>query len=365
MVEKFPLLEQYGKDLVQLARDGKIHECIGRRDEMLRVIQTLSRDTKSNPLLLGDAGVGKTAIVEGLAWRIAQGKSLPGRRIIQLQVADLVAGAKYRGEFEERLQGLLHEVTQSPDVILFLDAIHTLVGAGDRPGGLDAANIMKPALARGELRCIGATTLAEYRQYIEKDAALERRLQPIMINEPSPAEAQEILARGYQKRFEKKHQVTIDAATLHAAVTLAVRYLSDFRLPDKAIDLLDEACTRIAVPALSVMPGDAPHGGGIVTADAVASVLAAWTGIPVAHLTTDERARLLGMAEELKARVIGQNEACDSVARAVQRARAGLKAPGPSHSGLPIPWARRRRQDRVGEGHRCIPVRQRYRHGAP
>ena len=204
-------------------------------------------------------GVGKTAIVEGLAWRIAQGKSLPGKRIIQLHVADLVAGTKYRGEFEERLQGILRELAQAPDVILFLDEIHTLVGAGDRAGGLDAANIMKPALARSELCCIGATTLAEYRQHIEKDAALERRFQPIMVNEPSPAEAQEMLARGYQQRLEEKHHVTIDTAALHAAVTLAARYLPERRLPDKAIDLLDEACARVAVPALSVMPGDAPR----------------------------------------------------------------------------------------------------------
>jgi len=325
---KLPLLKKYGKDLVQLARAGRIQECIGRRDEMLRVVQTLNRDTKSNPLLIGDAGVGKTAIVEGLAWRMAQGRSLPGKRIIQLHVADLVAGTKYRGEFEERLQGILRELAQAPDVILFLDEIHTLIGAGDRAGGLDAANIMKPALARGELCCIGATTLAEYRQHIEKDAALERRFQPITVNEPSPAEAEEMLARGYRQRFEEKHHVTIDVAALHTAVTLAARYLPERRLPDKAIDLLDEACARVAVPALSVMPGEAPRGGGIVTADAVASVLAAWTGIPVAHLTTDERTRLLGMADALKARVIGQDAACDTVARAVQRARAGLKAPG-------------------------------------
>ncbi len=226
------------------------------------------------------------------------------------------------------MQSILRELAQAPDVILFLDEIHTLVGAGDRAGGLDAANIMKPALARGELCCIGATTLAEYRQHIEKDAALERRFQPIMVNEPSPAETQEMLARGYQRRLEEKHHVTIDAAALHAAVTLAARYLPERRLPDKAIDLLDEACARVSVPALSVMPGEAPHGGGIVTADAVASVLAAWTGIPVAYLTTDERTRLLGMAEVLKARVIGQDEACDTVAHAIQRARAGLKAPG-------------------------------------
>jgi len=321
------LLEKYGKDVVQLAREGKIHECIGRRDEMLRVIQTLARDTKNNPLLIGDAGVGKTAIAEGLAWRVSQGRSLPDKRIIQLNVADLVAGTKYRGEFEERIQGILQEIAQSPDVILFIDEIHTLVGAGGAGGALDAANIMKPALARGQLRCIGATTLDEYRKHIEKDSALERRFQPIMVNEPTADETREILTRGYQKRFEKKHQVTIDASALHAAVTLSARYLPDRRLPDKAVDLLDEACARVAVPALSIAPGQEPT-GGIVAAETIAQVLAEWTGIPVMQLTSSERERLLRMADELKSRVVGQDEACEKIAQVVQRARAGLKAVG-------------------------------------
>lgn len=322
------LLQRYGKDLIQLARDGEIHECIGRRDELLQLVRTLSRDTKNNPLLIGDPGVGKTAIVEGLAWRIAQGKSLPGKRIIQLQAADLVAGTKYRGEFEERWQGILREVAQAPDIILFIDEIHTLVGAGDSAGGLDAANIMKPALARGELRCIGATTLTEYRKYIEKDAALERRFQPIMINEPSPDEALKILRDCYAPRFEQKHQVVIDAAALEAAVRLAAKYIPDRRLPDKAIDLLDEACARVAHPILSLLPGEKPDPtGGIVTAETVAQVVSEWTGIPPEQMTEDERARLMRMADELKARVIGQDEACEKVAQAVQRARAGLKAP--------------------------------------
>ena len=321
------LLQQYGKDLVQLAREGKIQECIGRRDEMLRVIQTLARETKNNPLLIGDAGVGKTAIAEGLAWRVSQGKSLPDKRIIQLNVADLVAGTKYRGEFEERMQGILQEIAQAPDVILFIDEIHTLVGASGAGGALDAANIMKPALARGQLRCIGATTLDEYRKHIEKDPALERRFQPIMVNEPTADETLEIITRGYQKRFEQKHQVTIDAAALHAAVTLSARYLPDRRLPDKAVDLLDEACARVAVPALSIAPGQEPT-GGIVTAETIAQVLAGWTGIPVTQLTSSERERLLRMADELKSRVVGQDEACEKIAQVVQRARAGLKAAG-------------------------------------
>lgn len=330
MVGHGNLLQLFGKDLTQLARDGEIHECIGRRDEMLRVIQTLSRDTKNNPLLIGEAGVGKTAIVEGLAWRIAHNKdkAMAGKRIVQLQVADLVAGTKYRGQFEERLTGILREVAQSPDIILFIDEAHTLVGAGDSAGGLDAANIVKPALGRGELRCIGATTIAEYRKHIEKDSALERRFRPIFVSEPSIGDTVEILNRGYHNRFEEKHQVTIDTAALHAAAALSARYITDRRLPDKAIDLLDEACTRVAVPCLSVMPGEEPgESGGIVMAQTVAEVLSDWTGIPVKQMTENERSRLMRMADDLKTRVIGQDHACEKIAQAVQRARAGLKAP--------------------------------------
>jgi ATP-dependent Clp protease ATP-binding subunit ClpC len=325
------LLSRYGKDLTQLAREGKIHQCIGRRDEMLRIIRTLTRDTKNNPLLIGDAGVGKTAIVEGLAWRIAHDKdrAMSGRRIIQLQMSDLVAGTKYRGQFEERLTGILGEVAQAPDIILFIDEIHTVVGAGDSAGGLDAANIMKPALARGELHCIGATTNSEYRKQIEKDPALERRFHPIVISEPSVGEAEEVLTIGYHKRLEEKHQVTIDAAAVHTAVTLSARYLPDRRLPDKAIDLLDEACSRVAVPVLSALPGEKPDAlGGLVTADTVAEVLSIWTGIPVNRMAQDDKERMLLMADELKARVVGQDEACEKVAQVVQRARAGLKTPG-------------------------------------
>ena len=331
-LETRSLLSRYGKDLTQLARDGKIHECIGRRDELLQIVRALKREMKNNPVLIGEAGVGKTAIAEGLAWRIAQGKqeaSLPGKRIIQLHVADLVAGTKYRGEFEERLQGILREVAQAPDIILFIDEIHTLVGAGDNAGKLDAANIMKPALARGELRCIGATTMTEYRQYIEKDAALERRFQPIIVSEPSPDEALQILQKFYAPRFAKKHGVIIDAAALETAVRLSARYINNRRLPDKAIDLLDEACTRVSVPVLSAMPDMKPDpSGGIVTAETVAQVVAEKTGIPVGQMTEDARARLIQMADELKVRIIGQDEACEKVAQAVQRARAGLKATG-------------------------------------
>jgi len=321
-------LSVFGKDLTQLARDGKIQPCIGRRDELLQIIRALSRETKSNPLLLGDAGVGKTAIVEGLAWRIAQNKdaALAGKRIVQLNVADLVAGASSRGEFEARMQGLLHEVAASPDVILFIDELHTLVGAGAGSGPLDAANIMKPALARGELRCIGATTLAEYRKYIERDAALERRFQPITISEPTADEAVEILASGYLKRFEEKHGVTISPEAIQAAVALSVRFMRERRLPDKAVDLLDESCARIAVPILSAQPGD-KNEAAIVTTDVVRQAVAEKTGIPLAQMDEGERKRLGEMADQLKRRVIGQDKACETVAQAVQRSRAGLKAP--------------------------------------
>ena len=321
-------LSVFGKDLTQLARDSKLRPCIGRRDELLQLIRALSRETKSNPLLLGDAGVGKTAIVEGLAWRIAQNKdaALAGKRIVQLNVADLVAGASSRGDFEARMQGLLREVAAAPDVILFIDELHTLVGAGAGSGPLDAANIMKPALARGELRCIGATTQAEYRKYIERDAALERRFQPFTVNEPTADETVEILTNGYLKRFEEKHGVTIAPEAIQAAVSLSIRFMRDRRLPDKAVDVLDEACARIAVPILSAQPGDKTE-AAVVTADVVRQAVAEKTGIPLAQMTEGERELLVGMADQIKRRVIGQDKACESVAQAVQRARAGLKAP--------------------------------------
>ncbi|MBI2949048.1 MAG: ATP-dependent Clp protease ATP-binding subunit [Verrucomicrobia bacterium] len=321
-------LSVFGKDLTQLARDDKLQPCIGRRDELLQIIRALSRETKSNPVLLGDAGVGKTAIVEGLAWRMARNKdaALTGKRIVQLNVADLVAGASSRGEFEARMQGLVREVAASPDVILFIDELHTLVGAGAGSGPLDAANIMKPALARGELRCVGATTLAEFQKYIERDAALERRFQPITVSEPTADEAVEILAEGYLKRFEGKHGVTILPEAIQAAVSLSVRFMRERRLPDKAVDLLDEACARIAVPILSAQPGDNTD-AAIVTADVVRQAVAEKTGIPLAQMDEGERKRLGEMADQLKRRVIGQDKACETVAQAVQRSRVGLKAP--------------------------------------
>lgn len=283
-----PLLQKYGRDLAHLARMGRITACVGRRDEMLRVIRILSRDTKGNPLLLGEPGVGKTALVEGLAWRVAQRKSLHGKRIIQLRVTDLVAGMRTASEGEERLHGLLREVTQTPDVILFLDDLHTVLDAAERIEGIDAAHILKGALVRGEVRCIGATTEAAYEQYIASDLSLERSFQPLVVAEPSLEAAQEILSRGYQQRFAQKHGVTIEPAAIHATVALSARHLPTRRLPEKAIDLLDEACARVAISTLSasttayIAPSNA-----VVTAEVVATILAEWSGIPVAQLTAE------------------------------------------------------------------------------
>ncbi len=324
-----PKLAKYGRDLTALAKEGKLHACIGRREEMLQLVRSLSRATKNNPVLLGEAGVGKSAIVEGLAWRIAQGKSLAGKRIVELRMADLVSGTKYRGEFEERLTEIIGEVERSPDVILFIDEIHGIVGAGDSSGGMDAANILKPALARGSIRCIGATTFAEFRKFVEKDPALERRFQAVTVEEPTAEEAVAILEAGYAGRFAERHGVEIAAGAARAAVELSVRYLTERRLPDKAIDLLDEACARVAVPVLSALPGEKPEAlGGVVTAETVAEVVAEWTGVPAGQMEDGDRERLRRMAEELRGRVIGQDAACERVAAVVQRARAGLKAAG-------------------------------------
>lgn len=332
------VLSRFGQDQTEEARAGKLNAVIGRKEEMLQMVRTLSRDTKNNPVLIGEPGVGKTAVVEGLAWRIAQGnvpEAVRGKRIIKVQMADLVAGTKHRGEFEARLQGLIYEVASAPDVILFIDEIHTLVGAGKGEGALDAANILKPALARGDLRCIGATTFAEYRKHIEKDPALERRFQPITINEPTPEATIDMLRQGIKPRLEKKHRVDITEDALAAAAKLSSRYLPDRRLPDKAIDLLDEACARVKITTLSISPHgqiadlNAPLDSvPAVTAETVAAVLAEWTGIPLEQLKQGERERLLCMAEALKERIIGQDEAVEAVAEVVLRARAGIKRAG-------------------------------------
>jgi len=325
---KTNFLEIYGTDLTKLAEEKKIEPLIGRRDELLQVIRTLSREQKSNPLIIGEAGVGKTAIVRGLAQRIADKNITPAlreKRLIELNMGSLVAGSKYRGEFEERLTKLIQEIKANPEIIIFIDEIHTIVGAGSVEGGLDASNILKPALARGDLSCIGATTVSEYHKYFEKDAALERRFQPIMVDEPSIEDAILIL-NGLKARYEDHHKVKITDSVIKAAVELSVKYLLDRRLPDKALDLLDEACSRKKVPKLSMI-GDIDENFGTVVYEDIAEVVEKWTGIRV--LTTkDEKIRLLKMEDLLKERVIGQDEAIKKIAKKIRIARSGLQDPG-------------------------------------
>jgi len=325
------LLNKFGRDITRLAKEDKVAPVIGRGSEILQLVRTLTRKTKNNPILIGEAGVGKTAIVEGLALRIAQGKlteSLRDKRIIELSLASIVAGTKYRGEFEERVVGIINESREHPEVILFLDEVHTLVGAGDVEGGMDASNILKPALARGEIRCIGATTITEYRKHIEKDPALERRFQPVMVEEPSVEDTLETLKQ-LRERYERYHQVKITESAIEAAVKLSVRYVPARRLPDKALDALDEACTGVKVPFLSMYGEKETQfaGGGEVNADNVAEVISRWTGIPVRQLTVEERERLVNMAEIIKKRLIGQDEAVERITEVVKMARAGLKDP--------------------------------------
>ncbi|MGE0469691.1 MAG: ATP-dependent Clp protease ATP-binding subunit [Nitrospira sp.] len=319
-----PFLNRYGRDLTQLARDGKLGIVVGRRDETLQVARTLSRTTKRNPVLVGEPGVGKTAVVEALAQRIAEGNITPflrDKRIIELNVGSLVAGTKYRGEFEERLTNILDESTRHRDVILFIDEIHTVIGAGKTEGATDAANLMKPALGRGEITCIGATTTTEYHRYIEKDPALERRLQPITIKEPSRSEAIQIL----NNVFGSLGDVVCEGAAIAAAVDLSIRFIPARYLPDKAIDLMEEACARVRVPSLSFHGGQNTEEVLRVTSEQVALVVSALTGIPVSRLTEAERERLLQMAASIKEKVIGQDEAVDKICDAVKAQRVGLK----------------------------------------
>ena len=376
---KTPVIDQLGMDLTAAARAGKLDPCIGREKELERVIQILSRRTKNNPALVGEPGVGKTAIVEGLAQRIASGdapETLMGKRLLTLDIGSLVAGTKYRGEFEERLKKIVEEVRSSGNCVLFIDELHTLVGAGAAEGAVDAANILKPSLARGELQCIGATTLDEYRKYIEKDAALERRFQPVLVEEPTIEETIQIL-HGIRDRYEAHHKLEILDEAIKASADLAARYIPDRFLPDKAIDLVDEASSRVRMQRAVTPPTlkdalrglesvqtekDAAIGAQQyelaaelrdretklreriqqleegwqtqqgaerpqVTAEDIAAVVSMWTGIPVMRIAEEESARLLKMEEELKRRVIGQEEAITVVARAVRRARAGLKDP--------------------------------------
>ncbi len=376
---KTPTLDQFGRDLTQMAKEGKMDPVIGRSKEIERVIQILSRRTKNNPCLIGEPGVGKTAIAEGLAQKIA-GDEVPellrGKRVVTLDLTGMVAGTKYRGDFEERIKNALDEVIKAGDVILFIDEIHTLIGAGAAEGAVDAANILKPSLARGELQVIGATTLDEYRKHIEKDAALERRFQPVTVGEPTPEEAIQILY-GLRDKYEAHHKVKITDQSIEAAVRLSVRYISDRYLPDKAIDLVDEAASRVRLRAFTAPPDlknledevkrldeekksavneqdferaarlrdEQKHNEdklkqlknewqeknagitGEVTETDIAEIVSNWTGVPVTQLTEAEGQRLLRMESILHERIVGQDEAVTAVAKAIRRGRVGLKDP--------------------------------------
>ncbi|CCI34406.1 ATP-dependent Clp protease ATP-binding subunit [Microcystis sp. T1-4] len=334
------ILAQYGRNLSQEVKNGKIDPVIGREPEIERVVQILGRRTKSNPILLGAPGVGKTAIAEGLAQRIHSGdipELLQDKQVIALDMGSLLAGTRFRGDFEERLKGVVEEVRKSGSIILFIDEIHTLVGAGSMGGAMDASNLLKPALARGELQCLGATTLDEYKQHIERDAALERRFQPVMVGEPTKEQAIEIL-RGLKATYEDFHQVKYDQKAIEAAVNLSSRYINDRFLPDKAIDLLDEAGSRthLRYSLQSKSPAEVNEESPlinpeslipVVDAEEIAQIVAAWTGIPVTQLTETESESLLNLECQLHERIIGQQEAVNAVSRAIRRARVNLKNP--------------------------------------
>lgn len=376
---KTPNLDQYGRDLTEMAREGKLDPIIGRDKETERVIQILSRRTKNNPVLIGDPGVGKTAIAEGLAQKIAEGnvpEILKDKRVVTLDLSAMIAGSKYRGEFEERLKNVMNEIVENKNIILFIDEMHTIIGAGAAEGAIDASNILKPALARGEIQAIGATTIDEYRKHVEKDAALERRFQPVMVGEPTKEETLQILM-GLRDKYEAHHKVKITDESLKAAVDLSDRYITDRFLPDKAIDLIDEAASRVRIMTFTAPPDvkkledelsslekekaeainsqnfekaaevrdreqhlrkelenvkkdwseKANHKEPIVGEEEIAHITADWTGIPVTKLAQEESQRLLNLEEILHNRVIGQDEAVLAVSKAIKRARVGLKDP--------------------------------------
>lgn len=374
-----PTLNKYGRDLNEMARDGKLDPVIGRDQEIERMIQILSRRTKNNPVLIGDPGVGKTAIAEGLAQKIYEGnvpESLKDKRVVTLDLSSMVAGAKYRGEFEERLKNVMIEIKEVGNVILFIDEMHTIIGAGAAEGSIDASNILKPALARGEIQAIGATTMDEYKKHIEKDSALERRFQPVTVGEPSKEEALQIL-KGLRDKYEAHHKVKITDQALHAAVELSDRYITDRYLPDKAIDLIDEAASRVRIKTFTAPPdlkkledelaglekekseaislqdyekaakvrdreaeirtqlesqkrswSDKAHSAdSVVGEQEVSTIVSSWTGVPVTKMAEEESQRLLNLENILHSRVIGQEEAVAAVAKAIKRARVGLKDP--------------------------------------
>jgi ATP-dependent Clp protease ATP-binding subunit ClpC len=327
-----PMLDAFAKDYCELARQKRIGPVIGRRDELLQVVQVLARKEKNNPILVGEPGVGKTAVVEALALRAVAPRAAPilqNKRILEISLTNLLAGTRFRGDFEERLQGVLGEAQQDKDVILFIDEIHMVVGAGSGGTGFDAANILKPALARGQLRLIGATTPEEYRRFIESDAALERRFQPVLIEEPTPAQTLEIL-RGLQASYEEHHQVQFLPEALEAAVELTARYIPERRLPDKARDALDQAAAQARLQTLTLHDG--AESGPLISREHVASTVAGWKGIPVEQVSLDARQRLLDLPQSLRRRVKGQDEVINAVTQAVQAAYMGLSNPHKPHA---------------------------------
>lgn len=318
------IIEKFGTDLTKLAKEGKLEPVIGREEDLLKLTRTLKRKTKSNPVILGDPGVGKTAIVKGLAQRISDGEvppSLSNKRIIEINMGSLIAGTKLRGDFESRITQLIAEMQENEEVIVFIDEIHNVVGAGKAEGSLDASDILKPALAQGDITIIGATTIEEYRKYFEKDSAMERRFQPIVIDEPSVSDTINVI-QGLKNRYEEYHNVKIFDESIKAAVELSVRYITDRRLPDKALDVIDEACSSKTVPDLSMYLNEEVE----ITVEDVTNVIRDWTGIPV-KIESDERERLLIMEEELNKKVIGQENAVKKVSRRIKRARAGIQDP--------------------------------------